>query len=187
MKIGILGAGHVGKALGDAWARHQHEVKYGDRGTVREAVEFGDVIVLAVPYQAALDIVAAVNLDGKIVVDCTNARSPVIGSDGKVSSGAEAILERARGARLVKAFNTTGANNMERPDYPGGRLAMLFCGDDSQAKKAVEGLILHAGFEPYDLGPLSNARLLEAQAELWIWLAFRGGLGRDFGFRLVRR
>jgi predicted dinucleotide-binding enzyme len=181
MKIGILGAGNVGKALGDGWMRHKHEIQYGERGKMEEAAAFGEVVVLAVPFQAALDIVPAVDLAGKTVIDCTNALGRV---PGKTSSGAEAIQERVPGAKVVKCFNTTGANNMERPDYPGGPLAMLYCGDDAQAKKTVEGQI---GFESYDLGPLSNARLLEAQAELWIWLASRGGLGREFGFRLVRR
>jgi len=64
---------------------------------------------------------------------------------------------------------------------------MLYCGDHADAKKTAAELIRQIGFEPYDLGPLANARLLEAQAELWIWLASRGGLGREFGFHLVRR
>jgi predicted dinucleotide-binding enzyme len=61
MKIGILGAGNVGTALGNSWARHQHEIMFGSRdpgtvkgtsrsGTVQEAVEFGDMVVLALPW-----------------------------------------------------------------------------------------------------------------------------------------
>ena len=87
----------------------------------------------------------------------------------------------------MKAYNITGANNMQNPAYPEGPLAMFYCGNHAAAKETVRSLIQQTGFEPCDLGPLSNARLMEAQAELWIWLASRGGLGRGFGFRLVRR
>jgi len=127
------------------------------------------------------------NLAGKTVVDCTNLRGPIPASNGHPSSGAEALQTRAPGAKLVKVFNTTGANNMANPSYPGGPLAMFYCGDHADAKKTVGELIRQTGFVPNDLGPLSNARLIEAQAELWIWLASRGGLGREFGFHLVRR
>jgi predicted dinucleotide-binding enzyme len=144
-------------------------------------------VVLALPWQAAHDLLPTINLAGKIVVDCTNSRTGIRAEDGRPMSGAEALQARAPGAKVVKAFNTTGANNMARPKYPEGPLAMFYCGDDVEAKKSVEVLIRQTGFEPYDLGPLSNARLLEAQAELWIWLVSRGGLGREFGFRLVRR
>ena len=195
MKIGILGAGNVGKALGNSWARHKHEIIFGSRdpgtfkgsGTIEDAANFGEVVVLALPWQAANDLLPSLNLTGKTVVDCTNLRGPVPASNGHASSGAEALEARAPGAKLVKAFNTTGANNMQNPAYPGGPLAMFYCGDHADAKKTVGELIRQIGFEPYDLGPLSNARLLEAQADLWIWLASRGGLGREFGFHLVRR
>jgi len=193
MKIGILGAGNVGSALGNAWARHQHEIMFGSRepgpekgatrsGTIEEAGKFGEVVALALPWQAAHDLLPSLKLAGKTVIDCTNPLGHVL-----TSSGAEALQALAPGAKFVKAFNTTGANNMANPTYVGGPLAMFYCGDHADAKKTVAELIRQIGFEPYDLGPLANARLLEAQAELWIWLALRGGLGREFGFHLVRR
>lgn len=198
MKIGILGAGNVGTALGNSWARHQHEIMFGSRdpgsvkgpslsGTVQEAAQFGDIVVLALPWQAAHDLLPSFRLAGKTFIDCTNMRGPIPASSGGPSSGAETLQSRVLEAKLVKAFNTTGANNMENPSYPGGPLAMFYCGDHADAKKTVGELIRQTGFEPYDLGPLSNARLIEAQAELWTWLASRGGLGRNFGFHLVRR
>lgn len=64
---------------------------------------------------------------------------------------------------------------------------MFYCGDPADAKNTVEKVIRRVGFEPCDVGPLSNACLLEAQAETWIWLASKGGLGREFGFRIIRQ
>jgi predicted dinucleotide-binding enzyme len=198
MKIGILGCSNVGKALGNSWARHKHEIMFGSRdpgsvegsvhsGTIEEAARFEKVVVLALPWQAAHNLLSSLNLAGKTVIDCTNLRGPFPPSNGHHSSGAEALHACAPGAKLVKAFNTTGANNMASPTYPGGALVMFYRGDNAEAKETVEQLIHHIGFEPCDLGPLSNARLMEAQAELWIWLASRSGLGREFGFHLVRR
>lgn len=197
MKIGILGTGNVGSALGNSWLRSKHEILFGSRdpgsekdtarsGTIQEAAQFGDVVVLALPWRVAHDLLPTLQLSGKVVIDCTNVRGPMPGPE-EYSSGAEALQARAPGAKLVKAFNTTGANNMANSAYPGGPLVMFYCGDHPDAKKTVEQLIRDIGFEPCDVGPLSNARLLEAQAELWIWLASKGSLGREFGFHLTRR
>jgi hypothetical protein len=64
---------------------------------------------------------------------------------------------------------------------------MFYCGDDAEAKHVAAGLARDIGFHPVDAGPLSNSRLLEPYATLWIWLAIKGGLGREFAFRLVKR
>jgi len=66
-------------------------------------------------------------------------------------------------------------------------VAMFYCGDDGEAKRAVASLIADLGFEPLDAGPLSQARLLEPFAMLWISMALKYGYGRDIGFRLLRR
>ena len=76
---------------------------------------------------------------------------------------------------------------MANPMYAEGPATMFVCADDAEAKAASMTLSGDAGFETYYLGPLNNARLLESLAQLWIWLAYRGGLGREFAFRLVRR
>jgi 8-hydroxy-5-deazaflavin:NADPH oxidoreductase len=204
MKIGLLGGGSVGEALGVAWAKQGHEILFGvghpdseeveallarcgpaaRAGTLTEAARFGEVLAVALPWQAAYDVLPALDLTGKIVIDCSN---PLTNLPEGVASGAEALARRSPGARFAKAFNTTGAENMADPHYPGGPLAMLYCGDDAAAKQTAQRLIKDVGFEPCDLGPLSNAPLMEAQAQLWIWLASRGGLGRNFGFRLEKR
>lgn len=211
MKIAIIGTGSVGSALGRGFARAGHEVVFGVRdvgkpevrrlveetgaraGSVAEAAAGAEVVVLATPWGGTRDVVqAAGGLDGKIVLDCVNPLKrdlsglDVGGEEGR-GSAAEQIAAWAPGARVVKIFNTTGANNMADPIYDGERTLMLYCGDDAEAKRAAARLAEDLGFEAVDAGPLSAASLLENLAMLWIHLAYRGGLGRDFAFRLVRR
>ena len=93
----------------------------------------------------------------------------------------------ARGAKVVKIFNSTGYNNMADPNYGGVPLTMFYCGDDTDAKRIAASLARDIGFDPVDAGPLSNARLLEPVAMLWIWLAIQGGMDRAFGFKLLTR
>ena len=210
MKIGVIGSGNVGGTLGKRWAQKGHSVMFGVRdasdpklvallkqagpnarsGSVPEAANFGKVVVFAIPWQAMQDAVrAAGNLSGKIVIDCANPlKADYSGLDvGLTTSGGEQVATWARGARVVKIFNTTGANNMEDPAYPPGPTTMFYCGDDAHAKKAAAQLAGDLGFEPVDAGELAIARLLEPFAMLWIHLALRQGMGRDFAFNLVRR
>ena len=76
---------------------------------------------------------------------------------------------------------------MANPHYKDGDAAMFACSDHADAKATAMQLASDAGFEVFDLGPLANAGLMESLARLWIWLAYRGGLGREFAFRLVKR
>src|SRR4051812_14573662 len=210
MKIGIIGAGNVGGTLGKAWARKGHEIVYGVRrpddaknqdvvratglaaraGSPAEAAAFGEVVLLATPGPATEGAVRSMgDLRGKVVIDATNPLKPDLSGleVGDTSSGAERVAGWAAGARVVKAFNTTGANVMADPVIDGRPTVMFVCGDDAGGKKTVPGLAADVGFEPIDAGPLTQARLLEPWAMLWIWLAFRGDAGRDFGFARVRR
>jgi predicted dinucleotide-binding enzyme len=93
----------------------------------------------------------------------------------------------AAGARVVKAFNTTGFPNMADPVYGSRGLTMMLCGDDAEAKKVVADLTRQLGFEPVDVGPLKSARYLEAVAMLWIDMALFQGFGTNFGFQIVKR
>ncbi len=210
MKIAIIGAGNVGGALGKRWAKAGHQIKFGvcetgklevvallqeigdaaSAGGVGEAAAFGEVVVLTTRWsatQAALQ--SAGDLTGKVLVVCTNPLKPDL-SDlavGFDNSAGEQAANWAKGARGVKCFNTTGANNMAKPDYAGGRLAMFLCGDDADAKATVAALAEQIGFEPADAGPLRAARLLEPLAMLWIHLAYAQRLGTGFGLCIVRR
>jgi NADPH-dependent F420 reductase len=210
MKIAIIGAGNVGSTLGRAWAKKGHEVYFGVRhpqddktrqtiqsigakaqaGPVAEAAAFGQVVVLATPWHGTEAAVrAAGDLRGKTVIDCTNPlKSDGSGLEvGFTTSGAERVAAWAKGAKVFKAFNTTGSNNMADPVINGIRTVMFVCGDDGAAKPAVLQLASDLGFEAVDAGNLEQARLLEPWAMLWISLAYRGGMGRDFGFALLRR
>ncbi|HZU36299.1 MAG TPA: NADPH-dependent F420 reductase [Gemmataceae bacterium] len=210
MRIAIIGAGNVGSTLGKAWAKKGHDIFFGVRhpqddkirqlvesigpktqaGTVAEAASSGEAIVLATPWQGAeAAIRAAGDLRGKIVIDCTNPLKPdVSGLEvGFTTSGAEQVAQWAKGAKVFKAFNTTGSNNMADPVINGIRTVMFVCGDDEAAKSVVMQLAADLGFDAVDAGKLEQARLLEPWAMLWISLAFQGGMGRDFGFVLLRR
>src|SRR5262249_11789868 len=129
------------------------------------------------------------DLGGKVVIDTTNPGAPDWKSlaVGHTTSGAEENARAAPGARLVKCFNTTGWMNMADPVIHGVPITMPYCGDDPGAKAVAAQLAKELGFEPLDAGPLSNARLLEPLAMLWIYLAMHMGLGTDFGFKLLRR
>ena len=203
MKIGIIGPGHVGSTLGSGWAKRGHEVLFGVRDQknkdavtqakmvpVMEAAQSSDIVVLTVPWPAVSDALqSAGDLSGKIVLDATNPLLPDLsGLDTSVGKSAgEVVANLARGAKVVKIFNTTGYPNMANPDFHGQAATMFYCGDDDGAKKIAAGLASDLGFEPIDAGPITQARALEFLAFLWISLAFRQGLGVNIAFKLMRR
>lgn len=206
MKITILGTGSVGKALGANWASKGHTILFGSRDPGSEKVRFllaeipaasaaglaeaagqAEIIILATPWAAVESVLAAVpNWDGKILVDATNPIAPGLQlAVGGTTSGAELIARWAPGAHVVKAYNTTGNNNMLDPVYGGVPTTMLICGDDPAAKAVVCRLTEDLGFECVDAGPLAVARFLEPMALLWITLARQ--YGREIAFRMVKR
>ncbi len=209
MKIGILGAGHVGGALGEAWVKHGHEVLFGVRkpqtaeiqellekcgglataGSAADAAAFGEVVVNALPWPSTAEVLSSLDLNGKILLDATNPLLPdLTGLEvGTTTSGGELVAGWARGARVVKIFNSTGFANMSDPKYRGEAIPMFYCGDYPEAKITAAQLAAEIGFAPVDSGPLANARLLEPLALLWVWLAHMGGLSRDFAFQIVKR
>jgi 8-hydroxy-5-deazaflavin:NADPH oxidoreductase len=208
MKIAIIGTGSVGSALGSGFAKAGHEVVFGVRdpakpevgklveetgaraASVAAAASDAEVVVLAMPWGAAQDVIkTAGGLSGKIVFDCINPLNATFsGLDtGDSPSAAQQVAAWAPGARVVKVFNTTGAGNMADPHYGGDRATMLYCGDDQGAKEVAAKLAGDLGFEPVDAGPLSAAYLLEHFAMLWIHLAYGAGLGRNIAFKLMRR
>jgi predicted dinucleotide-binding enzyme len=107
-------------------------------------------------------------------------------SIGHATSGAEEIARAVPGARLVKAFNTTGFGVMEDAFRFAPRPVMFAASDDAEARAVALRLAGDIGFDPVDAGPLAAARLLEAHAMLWIELATKRGLGRDIAFALLR-
>jgi len=208
MKIGIIGAGDVGGTLGKIWRQRNHEVMFGVRnlqsqnvrrltqmdkslrfGDINEAVAFGNVILFAIPWTSVEETVRkSGNLSGKIVIDPTNPLTPdlkQLALEG--TSVAERIADLAKGAKVVKAFNTIGSKTLNNLIFGSDRADLFICGDDTPSKKVVGELATDIGFDVVDVGSLANARMLENLALLWIELALRQQLGPNIAFKLLRR
>lgn len=190
-KIGIIGNGNVGSALSRALKRAGNEVKATgrDRTAIHEAVEWADVVVLAVPYGALGELVKDVGsmLDGKIVIDTTNALTPKMElAVGFTTSGAEELQKQLPKARVVKAFNTVFAQHMDSGRLIDRPLTAFVASDDAEAKKVVLELARGIGFDGLDSGPLKNARLLEPLGFFNIQLGLKLGYGPQIGFKLLQ-
>lgn len=142
--------------------------------------------MLAIPWDAIESVVGGNDVAGKIVIDCVNPISPEMELVmGCTTSAGETVAKLAKGAKVVKAFNTTGFHNMKNPSFNSTKLTMLYAGDDESAKKIVGQLISDIGFDPVDAGPLKMARYLEPLAMLWINLFL--GMKQDIAFQLIKR
>ena len=189
-KIGIIGNGHVGSALERGLKRAGYEVRAvgNDPDAVRESAAAADVVILAVPFGAIDDALRELGgaIDGKVLVDVTNALTPDYQlALGYSTSGAEELQKKAPGARVAKAFNTVFAANMDRGRVKGERLSAFVASDDDDAKETVLELARAIGFDAVDAGPLRNARLLEPLGYLNIQLGMKLGMGSEIGFELV--
>ena len=207
MKIAIIGAGSVGKALGSAWGSCGHEVTFGVRPekvasgarpaeeSVETSVRRSEIVVLAVPWPAIPAVLADRALFAKkVVIDCTNPIAPDFSGLSTFSGGAESggsagevIARLIPEAKVVKAFNTCGANVMADPSFPGGPTSMFVAGEDAEAKDSVMSLAKQIGFDPIDAGSIIQSRYLEAMAWLWISMAMKGGHGRNIAFKVMKR
>jgi NADPH-dependent F420 reductase len=185
--VTIIGSGNMARGIATRLLSGGHSVQVksrteahatslaadlaGDRASVTggplEGAVDGDVVVLAVPYAAALEIAAArgADLAGKAVVDLSN---PVDATtfDSLVtppdSSAAEEVQKALpAGTPVVKAFNTVFASTLGMGSVAGRRLDVLLASDDARAKAAVHGLIEDGGMHPVDCGPLRRSRQLE--------------------------
>lgn len=205
MKIAVIGKGMIGGTLGRLWARQGYEVMWGVRepqsgamrsllakagptaraDTVRAAAAWGDVLLFAVPWGVAKEVLdEAGALTGKVLIDATN---PLSEPAPEAPSAAEQIARWAEGARVVKAFNSTSFANMENPEFGSERADNFMASDDADAKAVVRELSEAIGFPVVDAGPLANAALLESLAALWIQFAYALGHGRDIAWKLMRR
>lgn len=209
-KIAVIGAGNVGGNLGATLSKAGLPVKFGlkdpSKGAadllarckdatvadVSSAAAWGDVVFLAVPGNVAVDVARSLakQLEGKVVVDCNN---PVGWKDGPVwtppseGSLAAAIAKAAPGARVVKGFNTFGAEFHADPKHAGVPAEVFVAGDDANAKTTLTEVAGKAGYRVIDAGPMRNAAVLENLAVLWIHLATVGGHGRNFTFVMHER
>jgi predicted dinucleotide-binding enzyme len=204
MRLGIVGAGHVGGTLGRLFESQGHDVRFGVRdpgtesggglphgrtGTVADVAAFGDVILLATPWDATPDALRAAGpLTGKTVIDCTNPLLADLSglSIGTTTSAGEEVAKLIPAAKVVKCFNTLGYTNLANPQFGGEKASMFFCGDDSGAKQIVSELGNQLGFDMIDAGPLTQSRWLEAMAMLWISMASKYGGSQRSAFKLLR-
>ncbi len=176
MRIGIIGAGHIGGTLGRHFVKAGHQIGLSNsRGpgslaglvgslgpnacamTTPEAAKFGELIVLAAPWREPAALPASNLVAGKIVVDAMNPYS----ADGEVidlgnDTSSEVVARRLPGARLVKAFNTMYYHTLatETRLDPDTRLVLFVAGDEAAAKAVVSRLIEQIGFAAMDTGSL---------------------------------
>lgn len=183
IKIGIVGSGRVGSAIGSVWVKAGYEVMFSSRhiehdrelaerlgprahaGTPSEAAAFGDVVMISVPYGALPSVgqKLAPIIDGKVVIDTCN---PFVWRDGDIATWARdkgaglASAELLPGARLVRAFNAIGAARMGTAYQNSGQIGMPIAGDDAEAIEIVMPLIRDIGYEPVVIGGLAMGKYL---------------------------
>jgi 8-hydroxy-5-deazaflavin:NADPH oxidoreductase len=183
LKIGVIGSGRVGSALGGVWAKAGNEVMFSSRnldndkklaaevganaraGTPAEAAAFGQVLLLAVPYSAFPELTKSWgnSLQGKVVI---NASNPFPQRDGEIANQARekgAGLFDAQllpGAHIVRAFNAVGAARMASAHEQPGKIGMPIAGDDKTAIEIASRLVREAGFEPVLVGGLAMGKYL---------------------------
>src|ERR1051326_9168864 len=192
MKIGILGAGNIGRAAARLFISAGHEVALSNsRGpeslqelvrelgpkahamTIADAARFGDVVLLAVPWRSPEALPEPELLRNKIVIDAMNPYRPDGGFyDLAGSTSSEEVLKRLPGSRLVKAFNTIYYVHLAdrgRKDLPiEERHTIYLAGDDAEAKKIIAQLIEETGFAPVDTGSLrEGGRLQEPDSPIY--------------------
>lgn len=191
MKIGIIGSGNIGSALGEFWAKAGHQVLFSSRhpeklqplvekvgaqaraGTVQDAIAFGDVILIAVPYGSMAQIAKdyAKDLAGKVVLDTGNAvlaRDGEIGKEAREKGVGLTTQRLLPGAKVVRAFNTLGVNRLRNnANRAEGRIGIPMAGDDPEALKVAAQLVRDAGFDPAVLGGMDKSRLFEQTNPLY--------------------
>jgi predicted dinucleotide-binding enzyme len=211
MKIGIIGTGNMGSGLGILWAKKGHDVLFSfsrdpkalDKaaaaaeghartGAPIDAANFGEVILLAVPWgaieEALKDVVKT--LSGKVLISCNNPLLPDLSGLllGTNTSGAEEVARRVPGAKVVEVLFPF-AEQLHSGSLTFGEIrpSQWLCGDDADAKNIVATLISELGLDPIDAGPITSARYLEPYGMLMIQLAYKQGLGSNIATKLLRR
>jgi 8-hydroxy-5-deazaflavin:NADPH oxidoreductase len=187
LKIGIIGAGREGSALGTLLVKAGHPVMFSSRhpeelkglaeslgqlahaGTVAQAIEFGDVVMIVVPYTAMQQIgkdYASALATKAAVIDVSN---PIGRRDGEevvkwVDQQGGAGLATAKllpGAHVVRAFNAIGSAKLgEDAHRQGEPVGVPVAGDDPHAISVASDLTRQMGFEPVLIGGLAMGKYL---------------------------
>lgn len=196
MNIGIVGSGDVAQSLGSGFLAAGHSVMLGSReidkkslagwsgkknkkallGSTTEAANFGEVVVLAVAWHAADDVLTIVRpeLAGKVVIDVTNPlqfnddEAPSL-TIGHTISGGEVVQQSLPDSHVVKTLNIINHANMVQPQYKEGVPIMFVCGNNDSAKEQVRELLVDIGWKDIlNLGGIEKSRLLEPLCLLWV-------------------
>jgi hypothetical protein len=207
LKIGIIGAGHIGGTLARLWVAAGHEVLISSRhpdelkalaaslgprarvGTPREAAQFGEVVVVSVPYRALPQVGRDLKaeLAGKIVLDTCNpypSRDGEMAVEARRQSTGVADPKFLPGVRLVRAFNAINSGDLSGEAHRAGEpIAIPLAGDDAQALAAAERLVRDAGFAPVVVGPLSRAREFDVGTPVYTRLMTAPQLRQALGLK----
>ena len=210
MNVGIIGSGNMGANMGKAWAAKGHKVLFSFSrdaaklravteaagpaarcGTTAEAVAFGDVILLAVPWGAVTEALkAARTINGKVLFTCVNCLKPDLSglAVGTTTSAAEKIANLVPGAKVVEAIPPMAQILAADSRRLGGQqISTFYCGDDADAKAAVASLLRDLDLEPVDAGELTSARFIEPAGMLVVQLGYGMGLGPNVAMKLLRK
>jgi len=192
LKIGVIGAGHIGSTIGSLWVKSGHPVMFSSRhpdelkslvdglgslaksGTVGDAIDFADVVFIAVPYLAYPQIGKdyGSKLSGKVVLDAGNATERRDGSELATEAKEEGIgvtsAKYLPGARIVRAFNTMSYKYFaSEANRAGDRMAIPIAGDDKEALTMASTLVHDAGFDPVVIGGLARAKDFQQGSPLY--------------------
>jgi predicted dinucleotide-binding enzyme len=192
LKIGIIGSGRQGGAIGLLWAKAGHEVLFSSRhpealgdlvaqagpkaraGLPEAAATFGEVILIAVPYGATPQVGKdyAKYMQGKIVIDVGNPRvdrDGEVGRDGLARGTGVTSKEFLPGVRLVRALNALSYTQVTKESHrPGEKLGIPIASDDKAAIDTTVRLVIDAGFEPVVVGGLARAREFDAGTPVYV-------------------
>ena len=201
MRIATLGAGRMPRALGRRWMAAGHEVFIGARdperaavlgreigsahGSLTDAIDHGEVLLLAVPGGQAPEVITSVGgpggrLAGRVIIDCTNALGVQSFNDPPRSfvlernDVAAEVAARAAGAAVVKCFSMLAAEVWEAHTSTDVSLLVPICGDDPAAIQTVARLVRDIDAQPVDAGGLQRAGYVEAMAAFVMGLWFAG-------------
>ena len=195
MRVHVVGAGNVGGSIIRATVRAGHAVTVGVRSPekiqalldetgieVSHSAEGVDIVISTLPHEAAAELLPKFGLEGQVLIDASNplswAGGPVHAPPEGHQSGGARIQSLLPETKVVKAFNTFGAEHSVSSADAERPLDHLIAGDDAEAKALVSELLRSLNMRPIDLGPIHNAATLEHLAVAWIHLAMPAGWGR---------
>jgi len=188
MKIGVIGNGRIARTIGEKWIAAGHDVMYGLRdmskldqvsgksGTFDDALEHGEIILLAIPGRVIKETFGHLNLSGKIILDATN------GGDTSDQTLVQYLTDRWADSVVYKAFNTLGFENYEIPQFGDDHADLMFVGPEAQLE-TVKGLVKDVGLNPVYIGGIDRMSILDAGMRFWFALTKR--FGRHVALRIL--